>query len=170
MTTDKFIFFWGGTYSQWCPSTFTIDGVEYNCAEQYMMAKKALMFNDFDAYREIMLEKNPATQKAIGKTVRGFDKEKWEKYCLDIVTDGNYAKFTQNPEMKKELLGSGNREIVEASPEDRIWGIGLHESNPDVLDKSKWRGTNWLGIAIMRVRQRLRDEDFSFMNQELTTR
>jgi ribA/ribD-fused uncharacterized protein len=105
-----------------------------------------------------MLEKQPALQKAIGKTVRGFDKEKWEKYCLDIVTDGNYAKFTQNPEMKKELLASGDREIVEASPEDRIWGIGMHETHPDILDKSKWQGTNWLGISIMRVRECIRKE------------
>lgn len=153
MTTNKYVFFWGGTYSQWCPSIFIIDGVEYNCAEQYMMAKKALMFNDFDAYREIMLEKNPATQKAIGKKVRGFNKEKWETYCRQIVTDGNFAKFTQNPEMKEELLATGNREIVEASPEDTIWGIGMHESHPDILDKSKWKGTNWLGEAIMDVRE-----------------
>jgi ribA/ribD-fused uncharacterized protein len=158
MITDNYVFFWGGTMSQWCPSFFIIDGVEYNCTEQYMMAKKALMFNDFDAYREIMLEEEPATQKAIGKTVIGFNKEKWEKYCIDIVTDGNYAKFTQNPKMKEELLASGDREIVEASPEDKIWGIGLHETNPYVLDKSKWQGTNWLGIAIMRVRERIRNE------------
>lgn len=155
MTTDKFIFFWGGTFSQWCPSVFEIDGIEYNTAEQYMMAKKALLFNDFDAYREIMLEKQPALQKAIGKTVRGFDKIKWETYCRKYVYDANYAKFTQNQKMFKELMDSGDREIVEASPEDRIWGIGMHESDPDILDRTKWDGTNWLGIAIMNVRNTL---------------
>ena len=155
MTTDKYIFFWGGTFSQWCPSKFTIDGVEYNCTEQYMMAKKAMMFNDFDAYREIMLEKQPAIQKAIGKKVRGFDKDKWETYCRKIVYDGNLAKFTQNPKMKAELIASGNLEIVEASPSDIIWGIGMHETHPDILDKSKWLGTNWLGEAIMEVRHTL---------------
>lgn len=156
MITDKYVFFWGGTYSQWCPSKFIIDGVEYNCAEQYMMAKKALMFNDFDAYREIMLEKEPALQKAIGKTVRGFDKKVWETYCKKIVYDGNMAKFKQNPKMKEELLSSDERVIVEASPEDTIWGIGMHESHPDILDKTKWLGTNWLGLCIMQVRETLK--------------
>ena len=153
MKTDKFIFFWGGTFSQWCPSPFTIDGVEYNCNEQYMMAKKALMFNDVEAYKNIMATRHPNEQKAFGRKVKGFDKDRWEKYCRKIVFDANYAKFTQNPEMKKELFDSGTREIVEASPEDKIWGIGLHESDKRCLDKSQWQGTNWLGEAIMEVRE-----------------
>lgn len=156
MTTDKFIFFWGGTYSQWCPSHFNIDGVEYNCAEQYMMAKKALMFHDIDSYRNIMISDKPDDQKALGKMVTAFHKPTWEKYCRKIVYDGNMAKFTQNPAMLRELIASGNREIVEASPQDRIWGIGLHETHPDILDKTKWQGTNWLGIAIMEVREILK--------------
>ena len=155
MITDNFVFFWGGTYSQWCPSKFTIDGIEYNCTEQYMMAKKALMFADLDAYENIMHSKHPNEQKAFGRKVENFDKNHWEKYCRKIVFDANYAKFTQNPKMKEELLATGNREIVEASPEDRIWGIGLHESDPRCLDKSKWEGTNWLGEAIMQVRTEL---------------
>ena len=159
---EDFVFFWGGTYSQWCPSVFEIDGVEYNCAEQYMMAKKALLFGDYDSLREIMLEENPALQKAMGKKVRGFNKEKWERYCRKYVYDGNYAKFTQNEHMLEQLLATGDKEIVEASPEDTIWGIGLHESNQDVYDKTKWKGTNWLGIAIMEVRTKLRDEYATF--------
>ena len=162
MAKEDFVFFWGGTYSQWCASIFEIDGVEYNCAEQYMMAKKALLFGDYDSLREIMLEKNPALQKAMGKKVRGFNKEKWERYCRKYVYDGNYAKFTQNEHMLEQLLATGDKEIVEASPEDTIWGIGLHESNPDVYDKTKWLGTNWLGIAIMEVRTKLRDEYATF--------
>lgn len=156
MITDDFVFFWGGTFSQWCPSTFIIDGVKYNSCEQYMMAKKALMFNDFDALQKIMLSKDPSKQKDIGKTVRGFNKDVWETYCREIVFDGNMAKFTQNPSMLKELLETGDREIVEASPKDKIWGIGLHETDPRVFDKSKWLGTNWLGIAIMQVRNKIK--------------
>jgi ribA/ribD-fused uncharacterized protein len=152
MTTDKFIFFWGGTYSQWCPSPFIIDGVEYNCCEQYMMAKKALMFNDFEALKNIMATDQPDEQKALGKMVKNFNKAYWEKYCRKIVFDGNFAKFTQNPDMKRELMATGDKEIVEASPEDRIWGIGLKASNPRAWDKSTWEGTNWLGEAIMQVR------------------
>ncbi len=153
MKKEDFVFFWGGTFSQWCPSNFTIDGVTYNCCEQYMMAKKALMFNDFDAYREIMLEESPALQKAIGRTVRGFNVPKWEMYCRDIVFDANLAKFTQNPKMLEELFATGELEIVEASPEDKIWGIGLKETNPLAWNKETWQGTNWLGEAIMEVRQ-----------------
>jgi ribA/ribD-fused uncharacterized protein len=120
-----------------------------------MMAKKALLFGDYDALREIMLSKDPALQKAMGKKVKGFDKDKWEKHCRKFVYDGNYAKFTQNPDMLSELMASGDRELVEASPEDKIWGIGMHESHPDILDSSKWKGTNWLGQAIMYVRENL---------------
>ena len=155
MAKSDFVLFWGGTYSQWCPSVFVIDGVEYNTAEQYMMAKKALLFGDYDSLREIMVEKSPALQKAMGKKVKGFNKVKWETYCRDYVYDANYAKFTQNPKMLKELMATGDKEIVEASPEDTIWGIGLHETNPLAWDKATWKGTNWLGEAIMRVRAKL---------------
>jgi ribA/ribD-fused uncharacterized protein len=159
MAKKDFLFFWGGTFSQWCPSPIVIDGVNYNCTEQYMMAKKALMFSDYDAYREIMLEKQPALQKAMGKKVRGFDKVIWETYCRKIVYDANYAKFTQNKGMRDELMASGQIEIVEASPEDRIWGIGLHERDERAWDKSTWEGTNWLGEAIMSVRSTLQAEE-----------
>lgn len=155
MKSKNFVFFWGGTYSQWCPSPFTIDGIEYNCTEQYMMAKKALMFNDLEAYEKIMSSKDPSYQKAQGRKVKNFNKEIWEKYCRKIVYDANYAKFTQNSDMKEELLATGNKEIVEASPEDPIWGIGLKASDPRAWDKSTWEGTNWLGIAIMQVRTKL---------------
>lgn len=158
MTTDKYIFFWGGIYSQWCPSPFIIDGVEYNCTEQYMMAKKALVFGDFDALNNIMNTDQPSEQKAYGRQVKGFNPDIWNRVCRKIVYNANLAKFIQNPEMKLELLESGDREIVEASPEDRIWGIGMHESHPDILDKSKWQGTNWLGEAIMQVRKTIKQE------------
>lgn len=155
MAKQDFIFFWGGTYSQWMPSKFKIDGVEYNCAEQYMMAKKALLFGDYEVLAKIMATSDPREQKALGKLVKGFDKKVWETYCRDYVYDGNYAKFTQNPEMQRELLATGNKEIVEASPEDTIWGIGLHETNPLAWEKATWKGTNWLGEAIMAVRETL---------------
>lgn len=124
------------------------------------MAKKALLFSYFDSYRAIMLETKPSYQKALGKKVKGFDKEIWETYCRKYVYDGNYAKFTQNPKMKLELLATGDKEIVEASPEDVIWGIGLGENNPLAWDKATWKGTNWLGIAVMQVRTKVREEDF----------
>lgn len=155
MAKEDFVLFWGGVYSQWCPSKFEIDGIEYNTAEQYMMAKKALLFGDYDSLREIMLEKQPAIQKAIGKKVRGFDKDKWERHCRKYVRDANYAKFTQNPKMLAEMLNDQDKEIVEASPEDKIWGIGLHETNPLAWERETWQGTNWLGIAIMEAREQI---------------
>jgi len=158
MIKDNFLFFWGGTYSQWCPSKFTIEGITYNCCEQYMMAKKALLFGDTKNYFEIMLSTSPRTQKDLGRKVKGFDKDKWEAVCRDIVYNANYAKFTQNPDKKAELLATGSLEIVEASPEDKIWGIGLAEDNPLAWDRKTWQGTNWLGLAIMQVRNEFNRE------------
>jgi ribA/ribD-fused uncharacterized protein len=155
MITDKYVFFWGGTMSQWHASEFEIDGQKYTCAEQYMMYKKASLFEDEDVANAIMRTNNPREQKALGRKVRGFDKDKWEEVCKEYVYEANYAKFTQNPHMLEELKTYGNREIVESSPEDSIWGIGMHENHPDILDKSKWQGKNWLGQSIMRVRDEL---------------
>ena len=154
MVKNGFSFFWGGTYSQWCPSVFIIDGITYTTCEQYMMAKKALMFDDLVAYAKIMSTDNPKAQKSFGREVKGFNKELWEAHCRKIVFDANYAKFTQNADMRLELLND-EFEIVEASPEDSIWGIGLHESDPLAWDKSTWKGSNWLGIALMQVRDRI---------------
>jgi len=159
MTTDKFVFFWGGTFSQWAPSDFTIDGVDYSCCEQYMMAKKAMLFNDEASLKLIMSTRSPMDQKMYGRKVKGFDKAIWENVCREYVYDGNYAKFTQNPKMEAELMATGNKEIVEASPEDKIWGIGLHVSDPRSRKKEEWLGTNWLGEAIMKVRETLKGEN-----------
>ena len=150
---EEFALFWGGTMSQWAPSKFIIDGVEFNTCEQYMMYNKALMFHDYEAAKKVMETSNPKMQKAIGRQVNGFDKDHWEKYCRDIVYDGNVAKFTQNPDMLEELKFTGDRTIVEASPQDKIWGIGLAADDPRAKDRSQWQGTNWLGEAIQRVRE-----------------
>lgn len=158
MITDKYVFFWGGVCSQWYPSQFEINEQKFNCAEQYMMYKKAMLFEDTDVANAIMATFNPREQKALGRKVRGFDKDVWEVECKEYVYEANYAKFTQNPKLLEELKSYGDREIVESSPEDKIWGIGMHETHPDILDKSKWQGTNWLGEAVMRVREQLLTE------------
>jgi ribA/ribD-fused uncharacterized protein len=150
---EEFAFFWGGTMSQWAKSKFIIDGVEFNTCEQYMMYKKALMFGDYLMAKAIMETKNPREQKAFGRQVEGFNKERWETYCRDIVYDANVAKFTQNEEMKEELMFTAGRTLVEASPHDKIWGIGLAAADPLASDRNTWKGTNWLGEAIERVRE-----------------
>lgn len=152
---SNFHLFWGGPFSQWYPCVFEIEGVRYNCTEQYMMVKKAQLFGDADAAAAIMATTVPSEQKAIGRQVKGFDDKTWHAVARDIVYRGNMAKFTQNPELRKFILCTFEQEIVEASPEDVIWGIGLGEHHPDAQDKSKWKGTNWLGQVLMDVRDAL---------------
>jgi len=152
MKKEDFIFFWGGIYSQWYPSKFVIGNIEYNCAEQYMMSKKALSFGDEESNNKIMSIKDPRIQKQYGREVKGFDVESWNNICRLFVYEANYAKFSQNSDLFDELILTGNKEIVEASPEDKIWGIGLHESDERAWNKETWLGTNWLGEAIMKVR------------------
>jgi ribA/ribD-fused uncharacterized protein len=148
--------FWGGPFSQWARCKFTIDGIEYNCAEQYMMAAKAKLFNDQEALEAIMKSKDPREQKATGRKVKNFNPEQWEAIAKDVVTRANMAKFTQNEEMKLFMLGTGDDHIVEASPYDRIWGVGIAEDDERIWDKDQWDGKNWLGECLMEVREALK--------------
>lgn len=150
-------FFYGGIFSQFFPCTFTERGVSYNSAEQYMMAQKALLFNDIKTYDKIMSLSNPHKIKALGRLVKNFDQEMWDKHKEDIVFKGNLLKFSQNKKLCKQLLATGDKEIVEASPTDTIWGIGLAETDPAIYNKDNWKGTNLLGKAIMKVRDVLKD-------------
>lgn len=153
--TETHIYFWNGIYSQWEPSEFRIDGAKYNCAEQYMMAEKARLFNDIEAYTDIMLTKSPSEQKAIGRRVKNFDPVKWNEVCRLVVYRANHAKFSQNPKLLEELIASHPKKIVEASPYDTIWGVGLHFTDDKILDEKNWKGQNLLGEAIMQVRSDL---------------
>ena len=158
MTTNKFVFFWNGIYSQWHKANMTIDKIEYNSCEQYMMHQKALLFGDEETAELIMLEQNPKEQKKFGRMVKGFDKFTWDKNSLAIVYEGNLAKFSQIEDLKKEMLATGNRFFVEASPFDSIWGIGMDENAPGVEDPSYWLGLNLLGQALTLVKNELRGE------------
>jgi len=148
--------FWGGPFSQWYPSLFEVEGIKYNCTEQYMMVKKAGLFGDENAQLKIMASDDPREQKRIGRTVENFVPERWNVVAKDIVFRANMAKFTQNPECFAYMMNIGDQEIVEASPEDTIWGIGLSADDPDAYDKTKWKGTNWLGEVLMMVRDVLK--------------
>ena len=154
---EDFLLFWGGPFSQWQYSKMfdPITGLTFNCNEQYMMYKKAEMFEDEESMVAIMEAKDPQTQKRLGRKVKDFDKDIWEDNCLNIVTYANYMKFTQNRVMLEELLKNKDKTFVEASPFDTIWGIGLAQDDPDCLDRSKWKGTNWLGIAINNALDRI---------------
>jgi ribA/ribD-fused uncharacterized protein len=150
---EKFTFFWSGPYSNWHPSPFQIDGVWYNCGEQWMMKQKADFFGDENIGIKIMASPDPKEQKGYGRQVKNFDKAKWDAVARDIVYKGCFAKFDQNEDLKKIILSTVGTTLVEASPEDRIWGIGLRKTDPRALSRDTWLGTNWLGIALMKVRE-----------------
>ena len=163
----KYVFFWGhtetggqvtkGCFSQWYPSVFTADGVTYRTAEQYMMARKALLFDDREMLGEIMAAKHPKQCKTLGQQVRGFDQAVWDRHKYQIVLEGNLAKFGQNKPLLDFLLGTGTRVLVEASPYDKIWGIGLPADDPRTENPHQWRGQNLLGFALMEARDQLRE-------------
>jgi ribA/ribD-fused uncharacterized protein len=162
-------FFWGHTpragetvgdrvFSQWWPCRFEEDGRVYTTAEQYMMAGKARLFGDAEKLAEILAVDDPARCKALGREVRGFDRDRWGAASFDLVTRGNVAKFGQDEALRAHLLATGDAVLVEASPRDRIWGIGMGASNPSARDPSGWRGRNLLGFALVRARAILRGE------------
>jgi ribA/ribD-fused uncharacterized protein len=152
---SEFHFFWQGPFSQWHLCRFTVDNVQYNCAEQFMMAEKARLFGDTDRLKQIMVEIDPARQKKYGRAVANFKADKWNAVCQELVFKGNLAKFSQNDYLKTKLLDTGDKILVEASPYDRIWGIGYNAKDALTVPKSAW-GTNWLGQVLMRVRAALR--------------
>jgi len=155
---EEFCLFWGGPFSQWAKRDMEIDGVTYNCCEQYMMAEKARLFDDKDMLAKIMSLKDPREQKKCGRKVKNFDQAKWEAVARDVVYKANYAKFSQNEDCLDTLAENRGKTIVEASPYDKIWGIGLSKDDPRANDRSQWLGTNWLGEAIMQVRDKLESE------------
>lgn len=156
--TDNFKFFWKNRspFSNWYPSKFTHNFIEFTRGEQYMMYKKAMLFKDANIAEAILLTDNPSEHKALGRMVSNYNEEVWAAKRVDIMVDGLLQKFSQNPKLSKALLDTGDTIIAEASPVDCIWGIGMAEDHPDILDQSKWRGQNLLGITLMRVRDELR--------------
>lgn len=168
----KFLFFWGhkpepdgslgrGCLSQWWPAPFTVDGVLFATAEHYMMWRKAMLFGDEQIAAQIVEAPHPSQAKALGRQARGFDEATWAAQRFEIVVTGSVAKFGQDPGLREFLLATGNRVLVEASPRDRVWGIGLGAANERAEDPRQWRGLNLLGFALMRARAALRDDGSS---------
>lgn len=159
---NGFVLFWRpigsfGYMSQWYSSEFSEDNVIYKTAEHYMMAQKAKLFRDDYYFNKIIEEDNPANVKKFGRKIAGFDPEKWNENKYDIVKNGNLLKFSQNSELKNLLTeNTRNAILVEASPYDRIWGIGLEEKDKRCLSVNEWQGENLLGFALMEVRDVLK--------------
>jgi ribA/ribD-fused uncharacterized protein len=146
-------------FSQWAAVGFAIDGVRYATAEHWMMAEKARLFRDGDALAAILDAPGPREAKALGRQVSGFDEDTWKARRVDVVREGNLAKFDQDPALRAYLLGTAPRILVEAAPRDAIWGIGLGVGNPLVSNPARWRGANLLGFALTWVRDRLAASD-----------
>lgn len=147
---DGYCFFWTGFMSQWTNDFFTENGIEFSCGEQYMMYHKAIHFRDQKTAQLILQETDPSKIKQLGRRVKNFDEVLWSLVKFDIVRKGNYLRFTQNPKSKEELLKYIDYELVEASPYDKIWGIGMGENDKEILNVEKW-GLNLLGIALTDV-------------------
>lgn len=150
--TDQFVFFWNGRFSQWYSSAFTIGDLTYNCAEQWMMYQKACVFGDLETAVKVLESTNPKEQKSLGRSVKGFNDGVWNLLMIDIVRVGNLAKFTQNPELGDYLLETGDLVIVEASPYDKIWGIGMGMTDAGIDNPKNWKGLNLLGHVLNTVR------------------
>lgn len=153
--TITHIYFWGSIYSQWAKSSLVEYNIQFTTAEQYMMYHKALLFDDTDIANQILSTSNAREQKALGRKVKGFDVNVWDQNKLSIITQGNYLKFSQNKKLKDQLLKTGTKILVEGSPYDKIYGVGLKWDNPLILDEKNWKGQNLLGKALMDVRSKL---------------
>ena len=162
----KYVFFWGhrqgragaidkACFSQWYPAKIEVDGHRYGSAEHFMMAEKARLFDDGETLDKILKSPNPGAAKQLGRQVKGFVEDTWQSACFDIVVRGNLAKFSQNGDMGSFLKSTKKRVLAEASPVDRMWGIGLAHDNEHVENPLKWRGRNLLGFALMVVRSKL---------------
>jgi len=162
----KFLFFWGhrqknknlidkSCLSQWFESKFIVNEIVYLTAEHWMMAKKAQLFKDDKIYQKTLTAKTPGEAKKLGRQVSNFDPVVWDTHKYEFVVNGNVAKFSQNVALKEFLLKTNNRILVEASPVDKIWGIGMAQDNPKSNYPYLWRGENLLGFALMEARDML---------------
>jgi ribA/ribD-fused uncharacterized protein len=159
----KFLHFWGhlparngeimqSCLSQWWPSTFIIDQVAYRTAEHWMMAEKARLFGNDTLRERIIASNSPGEAKALGRMVGNFDEQTWTMHRQAIVLEGSIQKFSQDSMLRAFLLNTGSRILVEASPVDPIWGIGLTADDPRTQDPTRWEGLNLLGFTLMETR------------------
>lgn len=165
----KYLLFWGhqperdgsigrGCLSQWWPAAFVVDGVSFATAEHYMMWRKATLFGDTRVAEVVLAAAHPHRAKTLGRHVAGFEQQIWDDHRYDIVVAGSVAKFNAHADLRAYLLGTGDRVLVEASPVDWIWGIGLAADDPRAADPAQWRGENLLGFALMDARTALREQ------------
>lgn len=144
-----------GYLSNWYPSTFWVDGVEFSSMEQYMMYQKAICFEDKNIATQILLTNDVSQIKAFGRMVSGYDDNYWNGIRQIVVYKGLLAKFSQNEDLKELLKGTEGAILAECAVKDKIWGIGVSMKDADRLNRTKWKGQNLLGYTLMMVREQL---------------
>jgi len=171
---DEYLPFYQGIFSQWHHSTFTDPKLpepynknKFTSCENYMMFRKALLFKDVNSVQKILQEHNCRKVKALGRKVKGFGEDSWNSHREIIVVRGNQLKFSQNKTLRKKLLSTFPKKLVEASPRDRIWGIGIGVNHPNVQDPRFWRGENLLGKCLDKARTLImKEKSRSLVSQE----
>jgi ribA/ribD-fused uncharacterized protein len=163
--TKDYVFFYYGDdiYSNFYRIPFEFAGLRFFCSEQALMWAKAMYFRDYATASKIAhVDPKPRNApfqcKMLGRGVKPYNDDQWAEVRYTVMCDILMAKFGQNVELTDELLATEDRVIVEASPTDVIWGIGMDTDNPDILDSTCWRGLNLLGNALMYTRERLRSQ------------
>lgn len=157
-----------GYLSQWYISSFTDPSTNqiYNCAEQYMMHQKAVFCHDDTTAASILATPYPKDQKALGRCVANWNDDAWEEVKEKIVEEGSYLKFSQNKQLREKLLLTGERELVEASANDRVWGVGFNAK--EALSRREEWGMNLLGKCLMRTRERIKKEEGEMFNRQIS--
>ena len=144
-----------GYLSNWYMSDFTVEGIKFSSMEQYMMYKKAMYFNDQNIAKQILATDDVREIKKFGRLVSNYDDNYWNGVRQIIIYNGLLAKFSQNEELKRQLISTKDAVLAECAVNDHIWGIGLSIKDPDRFDRRKWKGQNLLGYALMMVREKL---------------
>jgi len=142
--------------SNFYPAKFVYRDYEFVTSEQALMASKAALFWDFDKFQMILKADSPRSAKYYGRRVKNYNDNIWSTVRYDVMVDILLAKFGQNLELKEFLLSTGDNILVECSPSDKIWGIGLSLQDPDWQDEKNWQGKNLLGSALMSAREVLK--------------
>jgi len=163
------VFFWGhksidrnvigkNCLSQWFERDFEYGNNIFPTAEHWMMSEKAKLFGDIEIFEKILRCNSPKEAKSLGRQVKKFDYEEWTKHKMRIVKNGNYLKFKQHNDLLNYLVSTKNKILVEASPYDKIWGIGMKSGDRGVENPKNWKGLNLLGYALMEVRDKLKNK------------
>jgi ribA/ribD-fused uncharacterized protein len=156
--TDTHFFFYRHILGQWHIHPFTVDGITFNCPEQFMMYSKAILFKDEETAEKILHEEKPFNHQQLGRKVKNYSQYIWDHAKFNVIVAGNMARFREDEKGRQVLFDSDPLILVEASPTDLVYGVGLSETDPLILDEANWRGQNLLGKALMKVRTELMKE------------